>query len=213
MHNFIYVPKSETKPVKEKIICLLTDVQNDIRKKFTFTYKFIGSCRRNMITCDPKSNIGFDFDVNIYPNAPNEDFQPDEIRIILQKSINKYCRNYGFNPVQDKTIVMTIKSINHITNKILHSCDFAIVFDFKDGRQQYIRHNKSTNKYTWEYRDKAFDKLPDKIDWLKAHGFWSELRKYYLYKKNINNDKNKHSRSLFAESVHEVCQKKGYNRT
>lgn len=212
MHNFIYVPKSETKPVKEEIIHLLTEVQDDIRDQFTFYYRFIGSCSRNMITCDLNRNIGFDFDVNIYPNDPDEKFQPVEIRNIIKNSINKYCHKYKFNCVQDQTIVMTIKNINYINSKILHSCDFAIVFDCDDGRQQYIRHNKSTNKYTWEYRDKGFDKLPDKIDWLKANDLWPELKEYYLYKKNNNTDNNKHSRSLFAESIHEVCQQNGYKR-
>lgn len=35
------------------------------RSDFTFQYTFIGSSSRNMITYDAKSNIGFDFDVNI----------------------------------------------------------------------------------------------------------------------------------------------------
>ena len=35
---------------------------------FTFQYEFIGSVKLNMVTCDVKSNIGFDFDVNIMVN-------------------------------------------------------------------------------------------------------------------------------------------------
>jgi len=33
---------------------------------------------------------------------------------------------------------------------------------------------------------------------------------YYIYKKNVNDNPEKHSRSLFAESVAEVCRKNGY---
>ena len=35
---------------------------------FTIQYEFIGNVKLNMVTCDVKSNIGFDFDVNIMVN-------------------------------------------------------------------------------------------------------------------------------------------------
>ena len=34
-----------------------------------------------------------------------------------------------------------------------------------------------------------------------------QVRKYYLYKKNINDNPNKHSRTIFAETIHEIWQK------
>ena len=50
-----------------------------------------------------------------------------------------------------------------------------------------------------------------KIQWLKDNELWNDLKDYYLDKKNNNQDPNKHSRSIFAESVNEMCQKNGYN--
>ena len=76
----------------------------------------------------------------------------------------------------------------------------------KNG-QQYIRYNKKQNYYSWEWQGKSFQNLDYKIDWLKKHKLWNELRNYYLNKKNFNLDTDKHSRSLFAEAVHEIYQK------
>ena len=54
--------------------------------------------------------------------------------------------------------------------------------------------------------------LPTKIEWIKKHGLWQQVRDNYIYKKNINIDDNKKSRSIFAETIHQVCQQNGYYR-
>ena len=52
--------------------------------------------------------------------------------------------------------------------------------------------------------------MPDKIDWLNENGYWGELRDYYKEKKNTNSNPQKHSRSIYAEAITEMCQKQGY---
>lgn len=49
--------------------------------------------------------------------------------------------------------------------------------------------------------------MQKKIKLIKEFGLWNELREEYLNQKNINNDENKKSRSIFAESVNEVYKK------
>lgn len=105
--------------------------------------------------------------------------------------------------------MLTIKQKDYKRATILHSCDFAIVFNRENG-QQYIRYNKDTGNYTWEYQGIGFETLPEKIEWLKDNNLWGYLQDYYIDKKNYNNDSNKHSRSIFAESIYEICQKNGY---
>ena len=68
MHDFQYVPRTEYQPLKNQIIQILNEVQDEVRDDFTFQYHFIGSTKRNMITRDTKSNIGFDFDVDLEIN-------------------------------------------------------------------------------------------------------------------------------------------------
>lgn len=52
--------------------------------------------------------------------------------------------------------------------------------------------------------------MPERIEWLKDNDLWDDLKEYYIEKKNKNDNPDKHSRSVFAESVNEMCQKNGY---
>ena len=66
MYDFRYVTENEAKPIKKELIKIINIVQDEVREFFTFRFDFVGSASRNMITCDEKSNIGFDFDVNVF---------------------------------------------------------------------------------------------------------------------------------------------------
>lgn len=210
MHDFKYVTKNEAKPVKEELYQILHEVQNIVRDYFTFSFTPVGSSSRNMITYDAKTNIGFDFDFNIEVNDDDENFTSKEIRTILRNAINRVVPKYGYKYCEDSTRVLTIKKVNTFSSRIIHSCDFAIVYNCKDGRQQYIRFDKANNKYLWEYQGKGFVGLEKKIEWLKKKKLWGELRDYYIFKKNNNDYTDKHSRSIFAEAVNEMCMKNGY---
>lgn len=210
MHDFDYVNSKETKKIKNEIISIIHNVQDEVRDKFSFRYDFVGSCKRNMITYDRKGNTGFDFDVNIEVNDEEEDYSAKEIKIILMNGFNKYSYHYGFSNAEDSTSVFTIKVKDRFNSRILYSCDFAIVYNCSDGRQQYIRNNKKHNSYTWEYRSKGFNDLPNRIKWLKNNNLWNEVRDLYIEKKNRNDNPHKHSRSIFAETINQVCHKYGY---
>ena len=210
MHDFRYVTKNEAAPIKKELYQILYEVQDLVRDNFTFSFTPIGSSSHNMITHDTKSNIGFDFDINIEVNDDNEDFEPKEIRTIIRTAIDRIAPQYGYKRCEDSTRVLTIKKINTFSSCIIYSCDFAIVYNCTDGRQQYIRFNKDNNYYSWEYQGKGFVGLNKKIDWLKKKELWGKLQDYYIEKKNTNENPDKHSRSIFAESINEMCQKNGY---
>ena len=212
MHDFRYVTKKQAQPIKDELYQILYMVQDLVRDNFTFSFTPIGSSGRNMITCDAKSNIGFDFDINIEVNDDNEDFEPKEIRTIIRTAIDRVAPRYGYKNCEDSTRVLTIKKVDTSHSRIIHSCDFAIVYNCGDGRQQYIRFNKDNNYYSWEYQAKGFADLNKKTDWLKKNGLWGNLQDYYIEKKNANENPDKHSRSVFAESINEMCQKNGYRK-
>ena len=109
MYHFQYVSKKEIAPLKKQIIELIGLVQDDVRELFTFQYEFIGSVKRNMVTCDVKSNIGFDFDVNITVNDDDEDYSAKEIKQILMRTFNKYTHKYHYDLCEDSTRVFNIK--------------------------------------------------------------------------------------------------------
>lgn len=210
MYHFQYVAKREFEPAKKQLMELIHKVQDEVRDSFTFQYKFVGSVQRNMVTWDVKSNAGFDFDVNIMVNDDDEKFDAEKIKNILMCAFNKYARKYGYDFCEDSTRVFTIKVKDRKKSRICYSCDFAIVYDYGDNQQQYIRYNKQKNNYTWEEQTKGFYCLPEKIEFCKDNQLWQEVREIYLDKKNYNTDSDKKSRSIFAETIHEVCYRNGF---
>ena len=89
MYHFKYVPRIRYLNLKKQIIELIKEVQNQVRDKFKFQFEFIGSTKRNMITEDIRSNIGFDFDVNIIPQKIKGKDSPEHLRTVLFNAIQR----------------------------------------------------------------------------------------------------------------------------
>lgn len=214
MNHFEYVSKSKYMPVKKELIKIINQVQDELREQFTFDYKFIGSSSRNMITYDPKTNKGYDFDINIEVNDFDEYYSAKELKEILINTFNQVIKlTYPYASCQNNTRVFTIKvyeenpcCINIIAlrrPKIEYSCDFAIVNTINDYQQEYIRFNKNTHEYSWQMQCKGY-LLSKKEAYIKKNKLTNELRKIYLDKKNFNTNPNKKSRALYAEAVNEL---------
>ena len=209
MNDFKYVSKEMRKPIKKNLIEIINNVQNYVREKFTFQFKFIGSDPLNMVTCDFSQNVGFDFDIDLSINDEDENYTAQEIRQTIKNAVDKFASQYGYDWCEDSTRVLTIKLKDRENSQIIHSCDIAIVNICEDGRKQYIRYNKKQRNYTWEFSKDGFE-LEQKIDWLKRNKLWEKTRYYYLKKKNNNLYMQKHSCSLRAEAITEMCQKYGF---
>ncbi len=213
MKDFEYVTKKEYLPVKNELIELINLVQDEVRDKFTFRFDFIGSASRNMITRDKKSNTGYDFDVNIRVNDDDNEYSAKEIRRILKDGFDKHSKKFQYDYAEDSKRVLTIKVKDRKNSKILHSCDFAVVNDYTDNqgndRQEFIYFNKKQNTYEWQEQPEGFYMLDEKIGWIKENDLWQEVRDSYIERKNSNNDPNKKSRSIFAETVAAVFNDNG----
>lgn len=213
MYNYEFVDKTIWAPVKKNIEYIMHQVQNLVRHDFTFSYTFVGSARINMITCDCNSNVGFDFDINIYINDDKNQYSAQEQKETIMIALNQIAWRYGYSPCENFTRVITLKIKGSSYSRILHSCDIAIVHDYigtkGEKKQEYIRFNKEKQTYMWVDQPKGFN-LEKKICWLKKQSLWNEVRDTYLYKKNINMNPNKHSRSLFAETINEICIRNCY---
>lgn len=214
MYNFQYVNPKQLSSAKKELIQIIHSVQNEVRQCFTFQYCFVGSVKRDMVTYDVKANKGFDFDVDIHVNDDDSRYSAKEIKTKIRLALNKIIHRYGYDDAEDSTRVITIKVKDKKNSKILHSCDFAIVNDYidDDGNecQEYIHFNKKQRTYTWEEQPFGYYLLDEKAEWIRDNGYTDEMRKLYLRKKNFNTDSNKHSRSIYAETVHEICQKHDY---
>ena len=206
MHHFEYVSKKEAAPYKAELIEILHQVQDYVRDDFTFQFTFIGSSSRNMITYDPTTNIGFDFDVNITVNDDDEDYSPEEIRTILHNAFSRFMTAYGYNKCEQSTRVISIKVVDQWSSRVIRSCDFAVVYEGRNG-QQYIRFNKERNYFSWEFQTQPYKELEFRADYLKENGHWNEVLEVYLDKKNNNYNPDKHSRSLYAETINECFRR------
>lgn len=214
MCNFQYATKEELAPVRDELISIIKETQNLLRSEFTFRFDFVGSYKHNMVTYDPTSNIGFDFDINLEVNDDNEKYSAEELKRKIFLALDCVAMKYGYDHAEDSTRVITIKVKDRLHSRILHSCDFAIVNNCIDSkghkRQQYICYNKSQHSYTWEEQPDEYYLLHEKENWIKDGNYWEELRDLYRGKNNHPHGPSKHSRSLYAEAVHEVCQKHGF---
>ena len=214
MKEFEYVTKREYGPVKEDLVELIHLVQDEVREHFTFRYDFIGSASRNMITREINGNVGYDFDVNIRVNDPDNNYSAKKIRNILKAAFDKHAKKFMYDDAEDSTRVITIKVKDRKNSKILHSCDFAVVNDYidEDGdeHQEYIHFNKKQNTYEWQEQPEGYYMLLEKIDDIKKYNLWQKVRNLYLEKKSKNTDLHKKSRSIFAETVKEVHDKYFY---
>lgn len=203
-HDFEYVPRSEYMPVKKELEELINDVQDCLRDRFTFSFTYIGSTKRRLITRDRKSNVGYDFDINLHLNIELEDYTPKQLKEMIMKSFNKFCKDYGYDYCEDSTRVITIKRKDTRSKRIISSCDIAIVFDLDDGSQMYIHNNKNQNTYEWQQFPTSEYELDERAEWVKEADLWDELKQLYIEKKNQNDESNRKSRSIYAETVNDM---------
>lgn len=213
MRNYQYVTRKQLSPVKKDLIQIIHSVQNLLYDDFTFQYYFIGSSKRNLVTYDANTNVGYDFDVDIQVNSTSENLSAKAIKMKIKGALDKVAIHFGYDYAEDSTRVLTIKFKDKENSRIVHSCDFAIVNDYIDydgsEGQQYIHFNKKKNIYLWEEQPKGYYLLDEKADWIKENDHWQEVRTLYLDHKNRNNNPHKHSRSIYVETIHQICQKYG----
>lgn len=205
MAEFVYVSRNERKQAKLDLIELIKCVQDEVRDNFTFRFDFIGSEPLNMVTRDLKSNIGYDFDVNLEVNDKDEDYSPEGIKRILKNAFDKYVHCYDYDYCEDSSRVLTIKVKDRENSRIIHSCDFAIVRKISNRRQEFIKFQKLQNRYIWNRQPNGYKNQQNRIERLKKSGYWQDVLNLYLDKKN-NNVSNKKSRHLRAEAINEVYQ-------
>ncbi|MCH5250503.1 MAG: hypothetical protein J1E98_11240, partial [Lachnospiraceae bacterium] len=112
-HDFHYISKEDPKVVKAygEILNVLEEVQDLVREEFTFRFDVVGSYKSNMITYDAKSNVGYDFDIDIEVNDSSK-YPPKKLKNMLQKAIGDVCTKYGYDYPENSTRVLTIKMKN-----------------------------------------------------------------------------------------------------
>ena len=203
-----YVTKAEYKPVKKEIEVIIQKVQAYMREHYEtkFQYQLIGSGKRHLITRVVNGNGGYDFDYNLIISPPKK-IKPNIVKRQFMDAFAHVLKDTKFSAPQDSTSAITIKVKDKKHSKILHSCDFAIIY-YKDNTKNngyyYLKNNKKRNQYGFEYRDlsRNIDEKKQKI--VSVPNGWNAVREEYLKLKNNNKDENKPSFSLFLEAIHNI---------
>ena len=214
MKEYEYVTKKEYGPVKRELERIIRKTQKimETEEEVSFYYDLIGSGKRHLITRVKKGNTGFDFDYNLVIETPTDfTWKAKEVKLGFIRAFNEALIGTNYKCAEDSTSAITIKVVDTQNSKIVHCCDFAIIYYLSDDPNdgyKYIRNNKN-GKYTFEMR-KVSTNLNSKIDKIESYwnNGWNIIRDEYLTVKNSNKDVDKHSFILFLEAVNNV-----YNQT
>ena len=210
MSKYEYVSKNEYRPVREELEDIIKNTQKILKKKsgITFQFELIGSGSKHLITRVAGGNKGFDFDYNIIINYDEgQMWKADYARKEFTKALDEAIKGTQYDHPQNSQVAITIKVKDTKKSKILHSCDFAVVYypNEIDEGHMYAKLDLQTSKCVWEMR-KYTKNYHAKLDWLKDNvdGYWDEIKEEYLKLKNNNKDPNKHSFQLFYETINNV---------
>ena len=211
--EFEYVTRAEYKPVRDELEAIIHRVQKFMREQYdtTFQFRLIGSGKRHLITRVKGGNGGYDFDYNLILPAPSEGYRYNA-KVVKEQflvAIRFAVKGTKYKAPEDSTSAATIKVVNQKQSKILHSCDFAIIYyptEDPDDGYKYLK-NWKDGTYSFEMRNlshKAEYKLYSILEYSDG---WNCIRKEYLKLKNSNRDPEKRSYVLYLEAINNV-----YNR-
>lgn len=208
--DYEYVTRAEYQPVRIELEEIIHRAQRFLKEnyKITFQYRLIGSGRRHLITRIKGGNSGYDFDYNLVLQGDPKDFK-GEARLIkkyFMEAFRNAIKGTSYNPPEDSTSVITIKVVDRKKSKLLHKCDFAIVYypnvDTDDG-YMYLK-NLKNGMYTFEQRVQSRKAEKKLKEILKVSKGWQLITDEYLKVKRNNNDPDKHSYILYLETINNV---------
>lgn len=207
------VPKSEYRPVRVEIEQIINRVQDILRNDFTFRFQLVGSGKKHLITRIKNGNKGFDFDYNLILNCESGYcWKPKFAKEKLLNAFDQAICGTEFDHPENSTTSITIKVKDTKNSRIIHSCDFAVIYypELEDDEYpyfKYIRNNKKKGQsnYSWEKRNFSVN-IDYKFEWLKENieGYWEAIKEEYLKVKNSNKDPNKHSFQLYFETINNL---------
>lgn len=194
-----------------------------------FGWNFVGSANRYgvaFITRRINGNRGFDFDVNLYVENPDENnyWKAKYLRTQFYLAIQKVFKKYGYQDPEDRTSVIRVKMVDKKDSKIIHSIDFAIFQDIRNADSEFIEkyaRKYDNGSYGWTTRGGKNNDALAKLTWLNDnigdsgndnYKYWygdglsllEDLRQEYLKLKNNNNDEEKCSFQLFNEAINNI---------
>lgn len=191
---------------------ILEEVRQVLREEYGIDSQIslVGSGARNMVTRN--GNGPFDLDYNLILQSYPKEFDHDlgRLKRVIRETIDSISRDVNFFPGKDSRSVVTMLLASPVSKAPVFHADLAILSKNVDGDFHRLIHNKQifSEGYTW-------CKLPDshqvgrRADMLRQQGYWAEVRKAYLDRKNwyLCSLHDRTSFQVYVETVNEVFQR------
>lgn len=206
-----YVKRNEYQSIRLELERIIQKTHQYMRKEYnlTFQHKLIGSGSKHLVTRIKGGNKGFDFDYNFIIPHPGEGYywKADVIKSQFTEALKFALKGTKYSNPNDSTSAITIKVVDRNNSRILHSCDFAIIYYSEDddfNGYYYLKNWKKHGRYSFEQR-LASSNVNEKLDYiLSFQNGWNIIREEYLKLKNANKDINKKSFVLYLETINNV---------
>ena len=150
-----YVSKKEVKPWRAMFHRWMKNIRTKVKEKgITFTYRLVGSAKRNLVI--KHHNKGFDCDYQIFIQRNNNSLSPKEIKLLFKSVIDEVCVADGFEPCENSTSSLTIKMVDKAQSKVRVGYDIVMLQETDEGLKILRCQNKGTKKELF-----VFELLPD----------------------------------------------------
>lgn len=213
--KYEYVKWEEARPIKmelNRINQRMYSYINSNHPELSFEAKVIGSGKRGLNTREINGNKGFDFDFNLIIDAPPQGqiWVADRVKQIFMDAADYAVKGTKYSHPKDSTRAITIKVIDKKNSKIVHSCDYAIIYYDEDGGYYYLHNDKTGGKHNYSFNKRDL-KYP--IEEMERYiqnnaGRFSTtgkdwIEEEYLKVKNSDNQ-DKDSHILYVEALYNI---------
>ena len=218
MPRYEFVSRAEYTPVRKEIEKIIKRAQDRMLETDgkTFQFQLVGSGKKHLIAREIGGNRGYDFDYNLIIQSPEEGYHY-KAKLVKQRFMRAFSaavKGTTYSSPKDSTSVITIKVVDRKNSRILHSCDFAIIYYGKhQGRDGYYYLRKDKNhggsifpvSYDFKFRLLTFEpkeKVTEICQQRNIDG-WKMIQDEYLKVKERDLEQ-KPSYSLYLEAVNNV---------
>ena len=205
-----YVDSRELDRYRRDCSNTMTQLRDELNRQYDIVTQFTlvgsGSHARKLVTRN--GNGPFDLDYNlIIVRMPNEYWDNlGSLKETVRRTLHQIEKNEWFSDGKDSTSVITALLHFKDTPQIEFSFDIAILAKNESDNFCRLIHNKRYNQYTWNEVPSSHN-VRNKADELKSDGYWGDVRKLYLDKKNMylrRGDFNHPSFVVYVETINEL---------
>lgn len=202
------------KPYRSKCSSIMTQLRDILNEDYDIITQFSlvgsGNDSRNLVTKNGQGPFDLDYNLLIV-KMPDEYWKNlKKLKDLVRNTLNKIAGEALFSDGKDSRSVIT--SILHFTNspEVEFSFDIAICVRNRVGNWCRLIHQKGYfEQFTWNEVPSSKD-IRNKAKALKEEGYWNEVRKAYVNRKNMylrRGDKNHPSFIVYVETINEIFYK------